>query len=209
MVVKALILTCQVLILTPFVVSLRKAVSNTTFVTMPVELSFPKLPMLRNTISQQRNKEKGILRHWSGFGAWNKSNGAKWNENFCKYLIPCPGPHDIPFILMPELALTMEMQSSPAYKWQNHFQSILLSASCVKVNKMKVKMKTCWNLAVLNYNISWLSDVDPVGIRAISWSWDSNLCNSNSLRSCNDEMHLLAVLNSKAFYSYIWTWVNG
>lgn len=59
MVVKDVILTCQVLILTPFVVSLRKAVSNTTFVTIPVELSFPKLPMLRNT----NKKRKEFLRH--------------------------------------------------------------------------------------------------------------------------------------------------
>jgi len=54
MVVKDVILTCQVLILTPFVVSLRKAVSNTTFVTIPVELSFPKLPMLRNTNKKRK-----------------------------------------------------------------------------------------------------------------------------------------------------------
>jgi hypothetical protein len=39
-------ITCQVLILRPFVVSRRNAVSKTTFVTMPVELSFPRLPML-------------------------------------------------------------------------------------------------------------------------------------------------------------------
>lgn len=49
--------TCQVLILTPLVVSLRTAVSKITFVTMPVELSFPRLPMLKNKVVRKRYKQ--------------------------------------------------------------------------------------------------------------------------------------------------------
>jgi len=48
--------TCQVLILTPLVVSLRTAVSKITFVTMPVELSFPRLPMLKNKEELKKGK---------------------------------------------------------------------------------------------------------------------------------------------------------
>lgn len=50
---RMLSITCQVFILRPLVVSLRNAVSKTTFVTMPVELSFPRLPMLNRIILHQ------------------------------------------------------------------------------------------------------------------------------------------------------------
>lgn len=48
--------TCQVLILTPLVVSLRTAVSKITFVTMPVELFFPRLPMLKNKVELEKGR---------------------------------------------------------------------------------------------------------------------------------------------------------
>lgn len=49
------VLTCQVFILTPFVVPVSFAMSKTTPVTMPVELSFPRLPMLTKAFNTKKS----------------------------------------------------------------------------------------------------------------------------------------------------------
>lgn len=49
------VLTCQVFILTPFVVPVSFAMSRTTPVTMPVELSFPRLPMLTKEFNTKKS----------------------------------------------------------------------------------------------------------------------------------------------------------
>ena len=63
-----------------------------------------------------------------------------------------------------------------------------------------ISLGTCSNFAVLDNHISWLSDVDSICVGTVPGRRDFHSNDSHRIALWNDKIHLLAILDSYAFY---------